>query len=629
MAAIEPRLVAVSGVMSGEVFALTESEVSLGRDSSNGIYFPDPALSRRQCVFTHAEGAWTLNDLKSSNGTFVNGLQITSHRLTEGDRVSVGGSILLFVAHPVEAPREDINLVESEPGQQTERLALDDTKYLRPAAEPRRLSRTEVGLRALLRLSTLVHSATTEATLYGDLATLLGEMIPADLVAVLLVGHDGGIESVYRNIPGGAPVDVDRAVVGQVMKERTGLLSTGASTISSASDAPPGSRGAVLCAPLEAGDRPVGVLYLASRGGAFENEDLQLLTAVSRLSATAVANVRRLAMLETETERLKADLQLKTNLVGDSEPMRRVYDTIGRVARADSNVLIAGETGTGKELVARAIHLNSRRASRPFVAINCAALTETLLESELFGHERGAFSGAVALKKGRLEIADTGTVFLDEIGEMPAAMQSKLLRVLQLREFERVGGTRTIKVDIRLVAATNRDLAAEARAGRFREDLYFRLNVVTIQMPALRDRPSDIPALAHYFLSGCKAKAGRRISGISSAALACLRAYDWPGNVRELENTIERAAVLGTTEEILPEDLPDSVIEAAVSPAPRVTADNIHAAVIETKKKAIIDAFRASGGNYTVTARALGVHPNYLHRLVRNLGLKSMLAGNS
>jgi transcriptional regulator with GAF, ATPase, and Fis domain len=615
--------------MCGEVFTLTDSEVSLGRDSSNSICFPDPALSRRQCIFSHADGAWTVNDLNSSNGTFVNGLQISSHRLAEGDRVSVGGSVLLFVARSAEAPREHVNLVESTPGERRERLAPDDTKYLRPAAEPARLSRTELGLRALLRLSTLVHGATTEAALYGDLARLLADIIPADLVAVLLVGHDGGIELVYRNVPGSAPVDVDGAVVDQVMKERTGLLSTNGSTLPSASDAAPGSHRAVLCAPLEAGDRAVGVLYLASRERAFDNEDLQLLTAVSRLSATAVANVRRLAMLESETERLKADLQLKTNLVGDSEAMRRVYATIGRVARADSNVLISGETGTGKELVARAVHLNSPRANRPFVAINCAALTETLLESELFGHERGAFSGAVAQKRGRLEIADTGTVFLDEIGEMPASMQSKLLRVLQLREFERVGGTRTIRVDIRLVAATNRDLAAEARAGRFREDLYFRLNVVTIHMPALRDRPSDIPALAHYFLNRCKAKAGRRITGISSAALACLRAYDWPGNVRELENTIERAAVLGMTEEILPEDLPDSVIEAAVSPAPRVTADNIHAAVLETKKKAIVDAFRASGGNYTVTARTLGVHPNYLHRLVRNLGLKSLLTSNS
>ena len=625
MAAIEPRLVAVSGVMSGETFALAGSQVSLGRDASNGIYLPDPALSRRQCVFTYADSTWSLNDLDSSNGTFVNGLQITTHRLSDGDRVSVGQSVLLFVAHPAATGREHVNLIESEALGGTERLAPDDSKYLRPATEPARLSSAELGLRALLRLSTLLHSATTAANLYGDLASLLGEMITADLVAVLLVGQDGAIESVYRNAQGDAAVDVDRVTVAQVMKERTALLSNNTSAIPRAPDA---RSQAVLCAPLEAGDCPVGVLYLVRQTGAFESEDLQLLTAVARLSATAVANVRRLSTLEIETERLKADLQLKTNIVGESEPMRRIYEIIGRVARADSNVLIAGETGTGKELVARAIHVNSPRASRPFVAINCAALTETLLESELFGHERGAFSGAVAQKRGRLELADSGTLFLDEIGEMAPSMQSKLLRVLQLREFERVGGTRTIKVDIRLVAATNRDLAAEARANRFREDLYFRLNVVTIQMPTLRDRPSDIPALAHYFLSRCKAKAGRRISGISSAAVACLRAYDWPGNVRELENTIERAAVLGTTEEILPEDLPDAVIEAAVSPAPRVTADNIHVAVLETKKKAIIDAFRASGGNYTVTARTLGVHPNYLHRLVRNLGLKSTLAAN-
>ncbi len=219
--------------MSGEVFALSDSEVSLGREPSNGIYFPDPALSRRQCVFTRADGAWTLNDLNSSNGTFVNGLQIASHPLTDGDRISVGQSVLLFVARPEETRREHVNLVDSKPGEPGERLAPEDTKYLRPATEPARLSRTELGLRALLRLSTLVHSATTEANLYRDLATLLAEMIPADLVAVLLVGQDGAIESVYRNVPRGAPVDVDRVTVDQVMKERTGLLSTGNSTIPS------------------------------------------------------------------------------------------------------------------------------------------------------------------------------------------------------------------------------------------------------------------------------------------------------------------------------------------------------------------------------------------------------------
>ena len=425
MAEITPRLVAVSGVMSGEVFALTDSEVSLGREPTNGIYFPDPALSRRQCVFTRSQGAWTLNDLNSSNGTFVNGLQITSHRLTDGDRISVGQSVLLFVARPEESRREHVNMIEAEPGAASERLAPDDTKYLRPATEPARLSRTELGLRALLRLSTLVHSATTEAILYRDLATLLAEIIPADLVAVLLVGQDGAIESVYRSAPGDAPIDVDRVTVDRVTKERTGLLSTGNSTSSNASDADARPRRAVLCAPLEAGDRPVGVLYLVSQAGAFESDDLQLLTAVSRLSATAVANVRRLTMLEIETERLKADLQLKTNLVGDSEPMRRVYDTVGRVARADSNVLIAGESGTGKELVARAIHLNSPRAQR------------AVRRHQLRGARRrrcsrassSATSGAPspARSRGRADGSKSpngGTLFLDEVGDMPPAMQA-------------------------------------------------------------------------------------------------------------------------------------------------------------------------------------------------------------
>jgi Nif-specific regulatory protein len=615
--------------MTGEVFALSAPEVSLGRDPSNPICLPDPALSRRQCVFIQNDGTWTLKDLASANGTFVNGVPITSHRLVAGDRVSVGGSVLLFVARPVESPCKDVHLVDSEPGQQSERLTLEDTKYLQPAAEPTRSRTTETGLRALLRLSTLIHSATTETTLYRELVTLLGEMIPGDLIAVLLVGQDGEVEAVYKNVADSVPIDVNRVLVRQVMTERSGVLVPGGTTTAGTREVSAAEARTVMCAPLQAGERQVGVLYLSGRPGAFGTEDLQLLTAVSRLSATAVANVRRVALLESEAESLKADRQLKTNLVGDSAPMRRVYDTISRVARADSNVLITGETGTGKELVARAIHLSSSRANRPFVAINCAALMETLFESELFGHERGAFTGAVTQKKGRLEIADHGTLFLDEIGEMPAAMQSKLLRVLQQREFERVGGTRTISVDIRVVAATNRDLVVETRAGRFREDLYFRLNVVTIHMPALRDRPSDIPLLARHVLTRCKGKAGRRISDISSAALDCLCAYDWPGNVRELENTIERAAVLGTTEDILPEDLPDSVIEAAASPVARSTDHNIHVSVLETKKRAIIDAFRASGGNYTATARRLGVHPNYLHRLIRNLGLKSVLSSHS
>ena len=228
--------------------------------------------------------------------------------------------------------------------------------------------------------------------------------------------------------------------------------------------------------------------------------------------------------------------------------MRSLYRQIGRVAPSDSTVLITGESGTGKELVARAIHSNSPRAERPFVAINCAAITETLLESELFGHERGAFTGAIAQKKGRLETADGGTVLLDEIGELSPALQAKLLRVLQEREFERVGGTRSIAVDFRLVAATNRDLEQAIAAGTFRRDLYYRLNVVSLAVPPLRERPEDIPLLANHFARRHAANMKRRVTGVSPEALACLMAYDWPGNVRELENAIERAVVLGSTD---------------------------------------------------------------------------------
>jgi Nif-specific regulatory protein len=251
-------------------------------------------------------------------------------------------------------------------------------------------------------------------------------------------------------------------------------------------------------------------------------------------------------------------------------------------------------------------------------------LNESLLESELFGHEKGAFTGALALKKGRLEIADGGTVFLDEIGELSPTLQVKLLRVLQEREFERVGGTNTIKIDIRLVAATNKNLEEAIDSGEFRRDLFYRLNVVSFEMPALRDRRDDIPLLASYFADKYSVKCNRRLTGISPEARACLTAYDWPGNVRELENAIERAIVLGTTDRILPEDLPEAVLETEVSPAD-ASALKYHEAVKQTKKQIILNAVSEAKGNYTDAARLLGVHPNYLHRLIRNLNLKDQL----
>jgi Nif-specific regulatory protein len=310
-------------------------------------------------------------------------------------------------------------------------------------------------------------------------------------------------------------------------------------------------------------------------------------------------------------------------MIGESPAMQRVYHFISKVAPTDATVLISGESGTGKELAARALHRNSKRASKAFIAVNCAALNESLLESELFGHEKGSFTGALAQKKGRLEIADGGTVFLDEVGELTPPLQVKLLRVLQEREFERVGGTITIKVDLRLVAATNKNLEEAIEAGQFRHDLFYRLNVVSLEMPALRDRREDIMLLANYFADKYSAQCNRKLKGFSAEARNFLTAYDWPGNVRELENTIERAIVLGTTEWILPDDLPENLLEREMASDKSIA--NYHEAVVKNKKQIILHALDQAQGDPAEAARLLGIHPNYLQRLFRNLNLTEQL----
>ena len=314
------------------------------------------------------------------------------------------------------------------------------------------------------------------------------------------------------------------------------------------------------------------------------------------------------------------DKHLDHEMVGASRRIREVLALVQRVAPTASTVLIQGETGTGKELVARAIHYNSPRAARPFLAINCAALTESLLESELFGHEKGAFSGAIAQKKGKIETAAGGTLFLDEISELAAGMQDKLLRVLQEREVDPVGGTRPIKVDVRIIAATNRNLQDAVRAGNFRGDLFFRLNVVSITTPALRERREDIPALAESFI----AKFSRRYKipekTLSPQARSLLMQYDWPGNVRELENAIERAVVLGTAPEVRAEDLPRCILESGAGPEPE---PKYRCSILLNKKKLVVQALEQANGHYIEAAKILGLHPNSLLRLIRNLGLKS------
>jgi Nif-specific regulatory protein len=354
-------------------------------------------------------------------------------------------------------------------------------------------------------------------------------------------------------------------------------------------------------------------------------EHRDTLSAIATLASAALEGAQDVERLKTENALLREQVHASaTGIVGDSAPARKLLEMVARVAPRETSVLILGESGTGKELVARALHAASPRAPRPFVAINCAALTETLLESELFGHEKGAFTGAVAQKKGKLEVAEGGTVFLDEAGEMTPALQAKLLRVLQQREFERVGGTRTLRLDVRMIAATNRDLSAEVKRGAFREDLYHRLNVVAIKVPPLRERAEDIPALARHFLERAVARCGRRVTALAEETERYLMSYSWPGNIRELENAIERAVVLGESEVLLPEDLPETVLDAA----PAVDgAGALQSSVSDAKRKLILDAWRESGGDHNRAAELLRIHPNSLRRLIRNLGMRSILVG--
>jgi transcriptional regulator with GAF, ATPase, and Fis domain len=528
-----------------------------------------------------------------------------------------------------------VQFEESRPSAETTVIHPRDVLYLQPEKLLRELPATSAvarNLNALLKISRVIHAIRDLNELQAQLLDLTFEVVPADRGAVLLSDREGQeFNSMFARMRESAKaplVKVSRTVARQVMEQGIAILASdvlASGDLRQVASLASSQVRSLLCVPLTVYQRVTGCIYLDNDtlGGRLNEEHLQLVTAIAGISAVALENARHLQWLEEENERLTVEITQDRSLVGEGTHMKDVYQFLKRVAPTDATVLIEGESGTGKELAARAIHRNSPRAGKPFVAINCAAIPEALLESDLFGHERGAFTGAGSQKKGRFEVADGGIVFLDEIGELAPALQVKLLRVLQEREFERVGGTRPIKVDIRLVAATNRDLEQAVRTGRFRQDLYYRLAVLKITMPTLRERREDIPLLVRHFVQKHAKRCKVKPRLVSPQALACLVNYDWPGNVRELENAIERALVLGSTDMILPEDLPESLLER--TPPAEMNEAKYHAALKDLKKQLIRDAVEQTQGSYADAARILGVHPNYLHRLIRNLELKESL----
>lgn len=548
----------------------------MGRDSAAAIRLHDRAVSLRHCSIAMENGQAVVRDHQSGSGTFVNGLRVSQHVLEEGDHISLGDSTFVFRSGGA--------------------VSLEDS--------PRKTLLRACSLLFLVRGFDSTREEALDNPLEGPILRLLSDFFPVERGFFLLARNETDLRALARQRAAG-----ESAVVEKVCAEGS-LLDPAAGTAAAA---------------IFVHGAPVGVLSIQFAAASPEilREHGETLDALVTLISLSLSSEREVESLRTENRLLEQQLGTRdTGIVGDSEPIKRLLQMIERVAPRETTVLILGESGTGKELVARAIHAASLRRADPFVAINCAALTETLLESELFGHEKGAFTGAVAQKKGKLEMAEGGTMFLDEIGEMAPNLQAKLLRVLQQREFERVGGTRTMHLNVRLVAATNRDLAAEVKKGAFREDLYHRLNVVSLRTPPLRERVADIPLLARYFLAQAANRCGRKITDISPEAQQCLIEYAWPGNVRELENAIERAVVLGESETIQPEDLPETVLEAPAGKSPLgVYQDSVG----DAKRDAILRAWQQGGGDYKAAARILGIHPNSLLRLVRNLGLRDLL----
>jgi len=376
----------------------------------------------------------------------------------------------------------------------------------------------------------------------------------------------------------------------------------------------------IACVPLLLKGELIGVIYIDSQEqtAQFNQQSLDFLSVFANQAAIAIENARLLESLRSENELLKGEfhrIYSFKEIIARSKAMERVLQLMGKVLNNTSVVLISGETGTGKELIARAIHHNGPRNNNPFVAVNCAAIPENLLESELFGYKKGAFTGATSDKKGLIEVANTGTLFLDEIGELPLQLQVKLLRFLQEREVMRLGGSYPVKVDVRIIAASNRNLMEEVREGRFREDLYYRLNVIEINLPPLRERKKDISLLAHHFLKKISKSMDKNISGFMPQALEKLMNYHWPGNVRELENAIERAVVLASQQLISQADIDLGRIN---------TISGIEAGqTIEVVSRSLLEkTLRAYDGNKTRAAEAMGVSLRWIHYKMKEWDIK-------
>jgi transcriptional regulator with GAF, ATPase, and Fis domain len=572
--------------------ALVKRITSVGRDAENDVAVADPALPPT-ALHIHFDGKDYNAAAHDGADMSVNGRRRSSWRLGPGDRIRIGATELFFDP----APRA-------------------------PAARPQAGQRL-LALETLVRFSERLLAATDLARLLDELMDALLEVTHADKGLLILL-EDGEMSvrvarNVARETIEGAVDRVSDSIIRRVVDTGRPLVVADAlhdSEWSGSSSVVNLKLCSVMCAPLMQKGEVFGVIYLGNDNvvSLFDERALEVLTVFGAQASLLVQNAMLLDSLRRENTSLREAVSSKQygDLIGSGASMREVYRRIEKVAATDISVLITGETGTGKELVAREVHRRSQRAAGPFVAVNCGAIPEALLESELFGHAKGAFTGAIATRVGKFQAAHGGTLFLDEIGDMATGLQVKILRALQERAVTKVGDSRPEPVDIRVIAATNKVLEEEIRKGAFREDLYYRLNVVAIALPPLRERGEDLVVIARYFLQKYGKEFDSRVRGFTPSALVAIRKYAWPGNIRELENRVKKAVVLADRALVSAEDLdlrPD-ILEPIL---PLAQAKE------EFQKRYINDVLERNAGNRTKTAKDLGVDPRTIFRHLEKL----------
>ncbi len=630
----------------GDVYPLQDGiRFSMGRAPTNRIVLRDELCSREHAEVFPEEGRWFVRDLGSLNGTHLNGEQLRKDRRLEArDDLRVGRVQFVFIEDLTQLPDlPQLRSPTTEKGDGLEiKKRLGQTRYLPPAAPPQGTTQSAEPIRqdtrvppaqavsVLYRLALDMADATTPAELGELVVDAVFRATPAEVGAVLALKDGRELEPmVYRNRGPGQPTyhKVSNFVSHEVLSSKQAVLAENVALERHLKDRDSIAElqvASLICAPIMADDQMLGLLHLyrTSPATPLNPDDLEFTLAVARQLGTVWHRLRRQATLSVQVKSLKDQLRIESELVGGSPALGKLETQIGRVAETKATVLIRGESGVGKELVARAIHSSSPRRDAAYICLNCAALTETLLESELFGHEKGAFTGATERMIGKFEAADGGTIFLDEIGEMAPSTQAKFLRVLEGHPFERVGGNTPLKVDVRVVAATNRQLEEAVRAGTFRRDLFYRLQVVQIDVPPLRDRADDIPLIADHFLKRFVRETGRKIRGFSPAAVEKLKAHRWPGNVRELRNVVERAVALGSGPII---DAPDIWLsELDIGSVSTVTAGGFAykpESIEEVEKRHILETLRHTDWNKSQAASILGIERSTLDRKIKGYGL--------